>query len=162
VKLFVDADSCPAAARTVIQKRAAKERLPLLFAANHPIPFDRPYLALVERGLFVMEICPLEENAADDRITALAEKGDIAVTRDLPLACRLVKKNVHTLDDRGRIFTEDNIRHYLSLRNFNVSLAGTRTSVRIASYSAKEKKTFADSLDRIITASRMRDKTNNK
>jgi uncharacterized protein YaiI (UPF0178 family) len=150
VKLLVDADSCPAATRAIIQKRAAKENIPLHFAANRPIPFDRPYHPLVETGLFVMEVCPVEKNAADDRIAALAQEGDIAITRDIPLAFRLVEKNVHTLDDRGRIFTLDNVRYYLSLRNFNIAIAG-RTE-RAVSYGGKEKKTFADSFDRIITS----------
>jgi uncharacterized protein YaiI (UPF0178 family) len=152
VKLLVDADSCPAAARTIIQKRAAKEHIPLHFAANRPIPFDRPYHPLVETGIFVMEVCPVEKNAADDRIIALAQEGDIAITRDIPLAFHLVEKNVHTLDDRGRIFTLDNVRYYFSLRNFNIAIAGNGRPERVASYGGKEKKAFADSLDRIITS----------
>jgi uncharacterized protein YaiI (UPF0178 family) len=151
VKLLVDADSCHAAARIIIQRRAAKEHIPLHFAANRPIPFERPYHPLVETGLFVMEVCPVEKDAADNRIAALAREGDIAVTRDIPLAFRLVKKNVHTLDDRGRVFTRENIRHCLSLRNFNIA-AGNGRPDRFPSYSGKEKKTFADSLDRIITS----------
>jgi uncharacterized protein YaiI (UPF0178 family) len=160
VKIFVDADSCPAPARKIIQKRAAREQLPLIFAANRPIPFADPYHLLVEQGLFVMEVCPLEEGSADDRITALAGKGDIAVTRDIPLACRLVEKGVHTLDDRGRIFTADNIRHYLSLRNFTVTCAESYgVPNRTPTYGGKEKKTFADSLDRIITCARPQSKS---
>jgi uncharacterized protein YaiI (UPF0178 family) len=152
VKLFVDADSCPTPARKIIQKRAAREQLPLIFAANHPIPFENSYHILVEQGLFVMELCPVETGSADDRITALAGEGDIAVTRDVPLACRLVEKGVHTLDDRGRIFTADNIRHYLSLRDFFISTANNYgIPKRIPTYGEKEKKAFADSLDRIIT-----------
>jgi uncharacterized protein YaiI (UPF0178 family) len=157
VKLFVDADSCPAPVRTIIQRRAAKEQIPLIFAANRPIPFDAPYCLLVEQGLFVMEVCPVEEGSADDRITALAGTGDIAVTRDIPLAYRLVKNGVRTLDDRGRIFTEDNIRHYLSLRDFAVALAGSAGPLRrTAVYGKKETKAFADSLDRMITCARPR------
>ncbi|MDR0637454.1 MAG: DUF188 domain-containing protein [Spirochaetaceae bacterium] len=157
MKLLVDADSCSAAARAIIQKRAAKENIPLHFAANRPIPFDLPYHPLVETGIFVMEVCPVEKDAADNRLVALAQEGDVAVTRDIPLAARLVKKNVHTLDDRGRIFTQENIRHCLSLRNFNIAIAGNGRPERAASYGGKEKKTFADSLDRIITAATSRE-----
>jgi uncharacterized protein YaiI (UPF0178 family) len=158
VKLFVDADSCPAPARLIIQKRAARERMPLIFAANRPIPFERSYNTLVEQGLFAMEVCPAQEDSADDRIAALAGSGDIAVTRDVPLACRLVAKGVRTLDDRGRVFTADNIRHYLSLRDFNIVCAeGYGAPQRASSYGEKEKKAFADSLDRIITCARPRD-----
>jgi uncharacterized protein YaiI (UPF0178 family) len=152
VKLFVDADSCPAPVRKIIQKRAAREQIPLIFAANRPIPFEDAYQLLVEQGLFVMELCPAETGAADDRITVLAVKGDIAVTRDVPLAFRLVEKGIHTLDDRGRVFTADNIRHYLSLRNFIIYCADSHGPLkRTSAYGEKEKKAFADSLDRIIT-----------
>jgi uncharacterized protein YaiI (UPF0178 family) len=157
MKLLVDADSCPAAARAVIQKRAAKENIPLIFAANRPIPFDAANRALVDRGLFVMTVCPPTENAADDHIAGLAAEHDIAVTRDVPLALRLVEKGVHTLDDRGRVFTRENIRHYLSLRDFNISLATANLGkARTASYGEKEKKMFADSLDRIIIYAKSR------
>jgi uncharacterized protein YaiI (UPF0178 family) len=153
VKLLVDADSCPAAVRAIIQKRAAKEHIPLHFAANRPIPFDPPYHPLVETGLFVMEICPAEQDAADDRLTALAQEGDIAITRDLFLAFRLIEKSVHTLDDRGRVFTEDNIRHYLSQRGFTAASIGKAGPLKTTPvYGEKAKKAFADSLDRLIAS----------
>jgi uncharacterized protein YaiI (UPF0178 family) len=142
----------------IIQKRAARELMPLIFAANRPIPFENSYRLLVEQGLFVMEVCPVSKDSADDRITALAGKGDIAVTRDVPLAYRLVEKGVHTLDDRGRVFTADNIRHYLSLRNFMIAFTeGYGMPKRTSTYGKKDKKAFADSLDRIITCARPRD-----
>jgi uncharacterized protein YaiI (UPF0178 family) len=148
MKLFVDADSCPADVRALIQKRAARERIPLIFAANRHIPFDAAYRRLAAQGLFIMELCPATEDSADDRIVTLAVAGDIAVTHDVPLALRLVEKKVYTLDNRGRIFTPDNIHHYLSLRDFNISLAKTRQR---RAYGNKEKKAFADSFDRIMT-----------
>jgi uncharacterized protein YaiI (UPF0178 family) len=153
MKLLVDADSCPAAVRSIIQKRAARERIPLHFAANRPIPFDSRYHPLVAKGLFVMEICPAEKDAADDRLTALAHAGDIAVTRDLFLASRLIEKNVHTLDDRGRVFTETDIRNYLSLYEFTTTFIGNAGPLKnIPVYGEKAKKAFADSFDRLIAS----------
>ena len=142
MKILVDADSCPKAARELILRRAAKLNIRLIFAANHPIPCDES----VE-----MEICPAGENSADDRIVELAEKGDLAVTRDVPLAKRLVENDVSVLDDRGRVFTKNNINELLSLRNFAVGLADNGFDIqRIAGYSKKDFKTFADSLDRLL------------
>jgi HAD superfamily hydrolase (TIGR01509 family) len=99
-----------------------------------------------------MEICPAGENAADDRLVELAVSGDIAVSRDLALAKRLLEKNAVVIDDRGRLFTLDNINELLSLRNFTVSLAenGLGTE-RTEKNKKKELKSFADSLDRQIT-----------
>jgi uncharacterized protein YaiI (UPF0178 family) len=142
VKILVDADSCPKAARLLVLRRAVKQKIRLIFAANRSVSSEKN----VE-----MEICPKGENSADDRIVELAEKGDIVVTRDVPLAKRLVENEVAVLDDRGRVFSKDNINEILSLRNFTVSLAENGLSFqRTANYGKKELKIFADSLDRML------------
>ena len=146
MKILVDADSCPKAARELTLRRAAKLSIRTIFAANRPIPCEE------DSGSMEMEICPAYENAADDRIVELAESGDIVITRDVPLAKRLVEKDVEVLDDRGRIFTVNNINELLSMRNFIVGLADSGLEIeRIANYGKKELKSFADSLDRILT-----------
>jgi uncharacterized protein YaiI (UPF0178 family) len=150
VKILVDGDSCPKPARDLILKTAARRKIRTIFAANHPIAgVDGP-----GDGYVLMELCPAVEGAADDRIVALAETGDLAITRDIPLAARLVAASVLVIDDRGRSYTKDNIRERLSLRDFRVGLAenGLKTE-RYATYGKKELKTFADSLDRILAKS---------
>jgi uncharacterized protein YaiI (UPF0178 family) len=148
VKILVDADSCPKPARDLILKTAARRRLRAIFAANRPIAG----IGGPGAGYALMELCPAGEGAADDRIVALAEPGDLAVTRDIPLAARLVEASVLALDDRGQVYTRENIRERLSLRDFRVGLAenGLGTE-RIAVYGKKELKLFADSLDRALT-----------
>jgi uncharacterized protein YaiI (UPF0178 family) len=143
VKILVDADSCPKPARDLILKTAIRRGLRAIFAANHPIP------GIGGDGYVRMELCPAGEGAADDRIVELAEPGDLAVTRDIPLAARLVEASVMVIDDRGQAYTRENIRERLSLRDFRVGLAenGLGTE-RIAVYGKKDLKTFADSLDR--------------
>jgi uncharacterized protein YaiI (UPF0178 family) len=150
VKILVDADSCPKPARDLILKTAVRRRIRAIFAANHPISG----IGGGGDGYALMELCPVEEGAADDRIVALAEPGDLAVTRDIPLAARLVETGVLVIDDRGSLFTRENIRERLSLRDFKVGLAenGLETE-RIAVYGKKELKTFADSLDRVLAKS---------
>jgi uncharacterized protein YaiI (UPF0178 family) len=144
MKILVDADSCPKNVRELVLRRAKKINTRIIFAANRQIP---------ETDGAEMEICPNKENSADDRIVELAEKSDIAVTRDVPLAKRLVEKNVYVIDDRGRVFTAENINELLSMRNFKVSLADNGLGTdRTANYGKKELKTFADVLDRTITA----------
>jgi uncharacterized protein YaiI (UPF0178 family) len=99
-----------------------------------------------------MEICPLGDGSADNRIVELANAGDLAVTRDIPLAERLVDKGICVLDDRGRVYTEENIRYCRSLRDFSVGLAENGMGiVRTANYGKKELKAFADSFDRELT-----------
>jgi uncharacterized protein YaiI (UPF0178 family) len=142
MRIFVDADSCPKPARELILRAAARTSLTAVFAANRPIP------GIAGPGA-VMEVCPAGEGAADNRIAELARPGDLVVTRDIPLASRLVDAAILVIDDRGQAYTNENIREKLSLRNFKVGLADTGLGMeRTASYGKRELKKFADSLDR--------------
>jgi len=142
MKLLVDADSCPREARELTLRTARRRGLTAVFAANRPIPE-------INGENVIMEICPPGENSADNRIVELAEAGDLAVSRDLALAKRLLEKNVTVIDDRGRVFTHNSINELLSLRDFVVGLAENGLGVeRTAQYGKKERKSFADSLDR--------------
>jgi uncharacterized protein YaiI (UPF0178 family) len=145
MKLFIDADSCPRDARELILRTARRRGIPAVFAANRPIPGIR--------GENVsMEICPAGDNSADNRIVALAGPGDLAISRDLALAKRLLENDVVVIDDRGRVFTRDNINEMLSLRDFVVGLAENGLGIeRTPNYGKKERKTFADSLDRQLS-----------
>ena len=145
MRILVDADSCPKQARELVLRCSGRRGIQAVFAANRPMPG-------ISGENVTMEICPPGENAADDRLVELAAPGDLAVSRDLALAKRLLEKNVIVIDDRGRLFTLDNINELLSLRNFTVGLAENGLPIeRPASYGKKELKAFADALDRQIT-----------
>ncbi|WP_304241132.1 DUF188 domain-containing protein [Gracilinema caldarium] len=143
MKILVDADSCPKAARDAILRAIRRTGFQGIFAANRPIP------GISNDELCRMELCETHHGAADDRIVELAEPGDLVITRDIPLAHRLVEANISVLDDRGRLYTRENIRERLSLRDFMVGLAEQGLGPeRIAGYGKKELKAFADGFDR--------------
>jgi uncharacterized protein YaiI (UPF0178 family) len=145
MRILVDADSCPIAVRRVILKAAERLRIQAVFAANHPIPG-------VEGDFAVMSVCPENIGAADDYLVDFAESGDLAVTRDIPLAGRLIESGVFVLDDRGRIFTRDNINSCLSVRDFQIRLTMSGEQItRTANYNKKSLKMFADSFDKLLT-----------
>jgi uncharacterized protein YaiI (UPF0178 family) len=144
VKILVDADSCPRPARELILRVSARTGIKVLFAANRPIP------GVAGENAF-MELCPPGEGSADDRIVELALPGDLVLTRDIPLAERLVEKGAGVMDDRGRSYSKENIRELRSIRDFMVGLAENNLGTeRTANYGRKELKAFADSLDREI------------
>ena len=148
MRIFVDADSCRRDARELVFRSAVRLGIKAVFVANRMIP-GLPADSLSAEAAALMELCSNEEGAADDRIVALAKPGDLVLTRDLPLAERLVNAGVAALDDRGRVFTEENIREQRSLRDFAVDLAKSGMGMeRTASYSRKDFKKLADSLDR--------------
>ncbi|MDR0525634.1 MAG: DUF188 domain-containing protein [Spirochaetaceae bacterium] len=145
MKILVDADSCPRPAREAVVRASARTGIPAIFAANRPIPG-------IVGDTVVMEVCPPGKDSADNRIFQLAQPGDLALTRDIPLAGRLVGAEILVLDDRGQVYTKETIRERLSLRDFMVELgeSGLRWE-RVASYGKRELKAFADSFDRILT-----------
>ena len=145
MKILVDADSCPQKAREIIIRSAKRLHIQAVFAANRPIP------GIGGPGT-VMEICDTSEGAADKRITELAEAGDLVVSRDIPLAQKLVESGIAVINDRGREYNRENIGEMLSLRNFAVGLANNGMEIeRTACYGKKEIQKFANTLDRILT-----------
>ena len=144
MKILVDADSCPKPVREFLLRICEKKAIKAVFAANRIIPG-------ITGKFSSMELCGKEEGSADRKIRELAEAGDLAVTRDLPLAELLVEKNVTVLDDRGRIFTSENIHELRSMRDFMVQLAENNMGIeRKPSYGKKDLKKFADSLTQFI------------
>ncbi|MDR3324750.1 MAG: DUF188 domain-containing protein [Spirochaetaceae bacterium] len=145
MKILVDADSCPVSARIVILKAAARTGIGAVFAANRPIP-DLG-------GGARMELCGEGPGAADDRLVELACAGDLAITRDIALAKRLIDRGAAVMDDRGRQFTKENVGEAFSIRCFRVALAESGAEIaRTANYGKKELKAFAAGFDKILTA----------
>jgi uncharacterized protein YaiI (UPF0178 family) len=152
MKILVDADSCPAAARELVVRAARRTGTFAVFAANRVIPgIEEPYAQML--------VCPAGEGSADDCLAGMAQEGDLAVTRDIPLAERLLEAGAAVLDDRGRLYTKDNIREKLSLRDFTVNLAENGYDFeRSATYGKRELKMFADSFDKLLTKRQSPDK----
>ncbi|MDR0527772.1 MAG: DUF188 domain-containing protein [Spirochaetaceae bacterium] len=144
MKILIDADSCPAMVRDVILKAASRTNVAAIFTANRLIP------GLWGNG--VMELCSSEPGAADNRIVALSCNGDLAVTRDVPLAKRLVEKGIAVINDRGRVFTKENIGEYYSLRCFQVGIIETGAEIiREKTYNKRNLKNFSNGFDALLT-----------
>lgn len=116
-----------------------------IFVAARPIPLPRsPWIemVLVEKG----------DDAADREIIRLAARGDLIVTRDIPLAAELVGHNYRVINDRGRHYTEENIRPRLSERNFMAELRALGlASIKDSGFSPREVHHFASTFDRELT-----------
>ena len=150
MKILVDADSCPRSARELVLRTATRRHIPAVFAANRTLP--GVVIVGEANNDVTMEVCPAGEGAADDRIVELAVPGDLVITRDIPLAERLLEKDVAALDDRGGLFTREAIRERLSTRDFLVALAESGLGAeRKNRYGKRELKNFADALDRELT-----------
>jgi uncharacterized protein YaiI (UPF0178 family) len=144
MKIYVDADGFPRAANEILIRAALRLSVPLIFVANKPIRRDpSPLIStlLVSEG----------PDIADDRITELAGPGDLVVTADIPLADRVVSKGAFALNPRGKLYTEENIKDRLALRDL---LSGLRDEGMMtggpSAFGKKDCQAFADQLDRFL------------
>ena len=150
VHVWVDADSCPRTVRDYIIKKAASLSFAVTFVANRAVPVDEKLL--IDKKLsFESVICENRPGAADDYIAGSAEKGDMIVTRDIPLAAKLAERGLCVLNDRGISYTKESAKKKLSDRNFNMQLAeagltGNKKNV----YGKKEFALFAACFDKEI------------
>ena len=87
-------------------------------------------------------------DAADKRIVELMEQNDLVVTADVPLAAAAIDKGGVALNPRGELYTKENVRERLSVRNFLDELrsGGVNTGGPPA-LSQRERQLFANQLD---------------
>lgn len=143
--LWVDADSCPVRVRELIARTGKRLSLPVIFVANREIP--RP-----EEGPVDMIVSEATPDAADDYIVDNCGNGDLVITRDIPLAKRLVDNTITVINDRGTVYNEQNINERLSMRNFMLELCNNGlTPEKTGQFGKKELNDFANTLDREIT-----------
>lgn len=145
MKIWIDADSCPVKVRDVVLKAAERTGTELLLVANKKIPHRNSEIVkdiIVENG----------PDAADDYICNNTQKNDIVITRDIPLAERLVRKSINVINDRGKQYTSENIKERLSIRNIMLAIreSGLKTDEE-TNFSPKDLQKFANLFDSILT-----------
>jgi uncharacterized protein YaiI (UPF0178 family) len=47
----------------------------------------------------------------------MLQRGDLVITADIPLADRVITKEAHAIDHRGELYSVDNIKQYLAMRD---------------------------------------------
>lgn len=141
---WIDADSCPVQVRDIIIRFALRLEIKTFYVANHLIPIPN-------KPNFFMITTDNTPDAADNYIVENAGINDIIITRDIPLAHRLVSKSITVINDRGVVYTAENISERLSLRNFNLDLFQLGLCPeKTNTFGKKEVNNFANSFDREI------------
>ena len=148
LNIFVDADGCPV--KEEIYRVARRHGLGATIVAN-------ARMRIPEEDRFTLVVVGDRFDAADDWIVERCERDDIVITGDIPLASRCLKKAAVVLDQRGGVFSEDNIgdamanRELLShLRNMGNITGGP------APFGARDRSRFLHRLDESIRAIRRR------
>jgi uncharacterized protein YaiI (UPF0178 family) len=82
---------------------------------------------------------------------AQVQSGDLVITADIPLAAGAIERGAHALSPRGELYTPDNIRERLTMRDFMSQLreSGIQTGGP-AALSLADRQLFANQLDRLL------------
>lgn len=147
MNIWIDGDACPKAIKQILFRAATKRQVMVIIVANHlaqipPSPFIKR--VQVESGF----------DKADKYIVAHVAVSDLVITADIILADEVITKKAVALSPRGMLYTPNNMKQILTMRNLNESLRESGL-VRggLETLSAKEIQSFSNHLDRIITSS---------
>jgi hypothetical protein len=111
--IFVDADGCPV--KDEVYRVARRHGLNATVVAN-------ARMRIPEEDRFTLVVVGDRLDAADNWIAEHAERDDIVVSADIPLASRCLQKGAVAIDQRGGEFTEDNIGTALASRELSSHL----------------------------------------
>ncbi|MDH3634160.1 MAG: YaiI/YqxD family protein [Gammaproteobacteria bacterium] len=145
MKIWVDADACPNPIKEILFRAAERTGITLTLIANHEIrikPSRHISFLRVKSGFDV----------ADNEIVKRLTAGDLVITSDIPLAAEIIAHQGQALSPRGELFTSDNIKARLTMRDLMESLraCGVESGGQ-APLNHGDRKAFADQLDKIIT-----------
>jgi uncharacterized protein YaiI (UPF0178 family) len=142
MKIWVDADACPVVIKDIIFRAAERTATPVTLVANQSInvPPSRYIRSIrVSHGFDV----------ADNEIVKLTEDGDLIITSDIPLAAEVIEKGALALSPRGELFTRENIRGRLNMRDFLETMRSSGIqSGGPPPLSQTDRQQFANQLDR--------------
>jgi uncharacterized protein YaiI (UPF0178 family) len=140
--IFVDADACPVKAE--VERVADRHRLTVHIVSNgglRPSANPRIHNVTVAEGA----------DAADNWIAEHIEAFDIAVTADVPLASRCLKKNASVIGPSGKLFTEESIGMALGMRELHRHLREvTGGQTFHASFTKQDRSRFLGALENEI------------
>ena len=144
MKLFIDGDAFPNLLKPIVLRAIEKQKIDTIVIANKKINIGvskHIEYIIVNQGA----------DEADDKIVEMLNINDLVITADIPLANRVIEKNAHAIDHRGAMYTQDNIKEYLAIRNL---MQDIRDSGEItkgpAPFNQKDSQQFANSLNNFL------------
>ncbi len=144
MKLYIDGDALPNILKPILLRAIDKLKIKTFVISNKKISIGKStyiqYL-IVDAGA----------DEADNRIIEMLEQNDLVITADIPLADRTITKNAHAIDHRGELYTKDNIKHYLAMRDLMQSIRDSGESTKgPAPFKQKDSQNFANSFNKFL------------
>jgi len=145
MNIWVDADACPVVIKDILYRAVERTEIQLTLVANQTlsIPPSR-YIKFIR--------VPSGFDVADKEIIKMLNAGDLVITSDIPLAADAIEKGAYVLSPRGELFSTDNIKARLSMRDFMESLRSSGVDIGgPPALSQSDRQAFANHLDRFLS-----------
>ncbi len=144
MKILVDADACPNVIKDILFRASKRLNMQMILFANHALNLPKtPYIQFVQvsKGFDV----------ADDEIIKRVLPGDLVITADIPLADSVIDKHATAINPRGMLYTKENIKQKLGMRNFMEELRGMgKITGGPASLNKQDLQEFSNKLDSFL------------
>lgn len=142
--LYIDGDAFPNLLKPIVFRAIERLSLNTYVISNKKINIGTSeyitYL-LVDQGLDV----------ADQKIVQMVEENDLVVTADIPLADHVISRKAHAIDHRGELYSEDNIKQYLAIRNLMQEIRDTGEKTKgPAPFTSKDAHAFANQFNAFL------------
>ena len=144
--LYIDADACPV--KDEIYRVAARYGVPVFVVSNS-------WMRVPQEGRITPVVVDGGPDAADNWIAERAQKGDIVVTADIPLADRALKAGAQAIHPAGHAFTGDSIGAALASRTIGEHLRSMGEITRgPKAFTSADRSRFLQALDAAVLRAR--------
>ena len=145
LNIYIDGDAFPNLLKPILFRSLDRLKIQTFVIANKKVNIGKSkYInyILVESGA----------DEADNKIAEMVQEGDLVITADIPLADRVISKNAHAIDHRGELYSLDNIKQYLAMRNLMQTIRESGEITRgPALFSQKDAHEFSNQLHKFLT-----------
>ncbi len=144
MKLYIDGDALPNILKPILSRAIEKLNIDTYVISNKKIKIDgSPFInyIVVSQGA----------DEADDHIIEMIKSSDLVITADIPLADRTISKNAHAIDHRGEMYTKNNIKQFLAIRDLMQSIRDSGEMTKGPKpFSQKDAQNFANSFNKFL------------
>ena len=143
--IWVDADACPVVIKDILFRAAVRTNTQMTLVANQAIRVPpSAYISFlrVNQGF----------DEADNEIVKRMQAGDLVITGDIPLAADVIEKGGTALNPRGELYTKENIKDRLNMRDFMETMrsSGLEVGGGPPPLNNANKQAFANQLDKLL------------
>ncbi|MDA3909412.1 MAG: YaiI/YqxD family protein [Sulfurimonas sp.] len=144
MNIYLDGDAFPNLLKPILFRSIERLGLKTFVVANKKIDIGKS-----KNITYIIVDAGADE--ADHKIVEMVQEGDLVITADIPLADRVISKDAHAIDHRGELYSVDNIKQYLAMRDLMEKIRESGEMTRGPKpFSSKDAHEFANQLNSFL------------